>query len=55
MGVILDTSVLIEAERQDFNIDKLTEDRDEEIFGLSVISVSELLHGVHRADSTKGA
>jgi len=53
MGVILDTSVLIEAERQEFNIDKLTEDRDEEIFGLSVISVSELLHGVHRADSTK--
>jgi len=53
MGVILDTSVLIEAERQEFNIDKLTEDRDEEIFGLSVISVSELLHGVHRADSMK--
>ena len=53
MGVILDTSVLIEAERQEFNIDKLTEDRNEEIFGLSVISVSELLHGVHRADSTK--
>jgi len=51
--VILDTSVLIEAERQEFNIDKLTEDRDEEIFGLSVISVSELLHGVHRADSMK--
>ncbi len=53
MGVILDTSVLIEAERQEFNIDKLTKDRNEEIFGLSVISVSELLHGVHRSDSTK--
>jgi predicted nucleic acid-binding protein len=27
--------------------------REEEIFGLSVISVAELLHGVHRADSTR--
>jgi len=53
MGVILDTSVLIEAERQEFDIDKLTENREEESFGLSVISVTELLHGVHRADSIK--
>ncbi len=53
MGVILDTSVLIEAERQEFKIDKLTENREDEIFGLSVITVSELLHGVYRADSTK--
>ena len=53
MGVILDTSVLIEAERRKFEIDPFTENRDEEIFGLSVISVAELLHGVHRADSTK--
>lgn len=53
MGVILDTSVLIEAERRKFEIDTFTENRDEEIFGLSVISVAELLHGVHRADSTK--
>jgi predicted nucleic acid-binding protein len=53
MGVILDTSVLIEAERREFDIDKFTEHREEEIFGLSVITVAELLHGVHRADSTK--
>ena len=53
MGVILDTSVVIEAERREFEIKKFTENREEEIFGLSVISVSELLHGVHRADSTK--
>lgn len=51
MGIILDTSVLIEAEKRDFEIDKFTENREEEIFGLSVITVSELLHGVHRADS----
>jgi len=53
MGVILDTSVLIEAERREFDIDKFTEHREEEAFGLSVITVAELLRGVHRADSTK--
>jgi predicted nucleic acid-binding protein len=53
MGIILDTSVLIEAERQELVIDKFTGNREEEPFGLSVISVAELLHGVHGADSTK--
>jgi predicted nucleic acid-binding protein len=53
MGLILDTSVLIEAERQEVVIDKFTENRKEEIFGLSVITVAELLHGVHRADSIR--
>lgn len=53
MGVILDTSILIEAERQKLAIDTFTANREEETFGLSVISVAELLHGVHRADSTK--
>jgi len=53
MGIILDTSVLIEAERQALVIDKFTDNREEDLFGLSVISVAELLHGVHRADSTK--
>ena len=53
MGVILDTSVLIEAERRKFEIDKFIENRENEVFGLSVISVAELLHGVHRADSKR--
>ena len=52
MGVILDTSVLIEAERRESEIQQFAESREEEVFGLSVISVSELLHGVHRANST---
>lgn len=34
-------------------IDKFTENREEEVFGLSVISIAELLHGVNRADSTR--
>ena len=52
MGVILDTSVLIEAERREPEIQQFAESREEEVFGLSVISVTELLHGVHRANST---
>ena len=53
MGVILDTSVLIEAERREFKVDQFTENRKDEAFGLSVISVAELLHVVHRADSKR--
>ena len=53
MGIILDTSVLIEAERGRFDMETFVDGREEEPFGLSVITVSELLHGVHRADSPK--
>jgi tRNA(fMet)-specific endonuclease VapC len=53
MGIILDTSLLIDAERENWNIKAYIQGREEEPFGLSVISVSELLHGVHRADSKK--
>jgi tRNA(fMet)-specific endonuclease VapC len=51
MGVIFDTSVLIAAERGIFEVDAFVANREEEPFGLSVITVAELLHGVHRADS----
>lgn len=53
MGIILDTSVLIEAERGRLNVEGLIDGRQNEHFGLSVITVAELLHGVHRADSRK--
>ncbi len=53
MGIILDTSLLIAAEGGKRNIEAYIQGREEEPFGLSVISVSELLHGVHRADSNK--
>jgi tRNA(fMet)-specific endonuclease VapC len=53
VGVVLDTSVLIEAERGRLDIDRFIEGKEEELFSLSVISVAELLHGVHRADSAK--
>ncbi len=53
MGVIIDASLLIEAERRQLDIAKFTETREEEPFALSVITVAELLHGVQRADSSK--
>ena len=51
MGIILDTGILIAYERGNLDIDKLVKDNADEPFGLSAITVSELLHGVHRADS----
>lgn len=51
MGIILDTSILIAYESGNLDIDKLVKDNADEPFGLSAITVSELLHGVHRADS----
>jgi predicted nucleic acid-binding protein len=51
MGVILDTSVIIEAERGRLDFKKFTAGRESQPFGLSAITVAELLHGVHRADT----
>lgn len=53
MGVILDTSFLIEAERRESEVSRFVDNGKEEVFGISVITVAELLHGVHRADSTR--
>lgn len=53
MGVIFDTSVLVGLERASSKLDKLILGREGEPFGISAITVSELLHGVHRADSEK--
>jgi tRNA(fMet)-specific endonuclease VapC len=51
LGIILDTSILIEHERGNLDITKFISGRENEEFAISVISVAELLHGVHRADS----
>lgn len=53
MGVIFDTSVLISIERGALALEKLIAGREDEPFGISTVTVSELLHGVHRADSEK--
>lgn len=50
MGVLIDTSILIEHERGRLNLaPHLARRRDEEEIFLSVVTASELLHGVHRA------
>lgn len=51
MGIVIDTSVLIAAERGVFDLPGfLTSLRDTPI-ALSAVTASELLHGVHRAKS----
>jgi tRNA(fMet)-specific endonuclease VapC len=49
MGVLIDASILIEYERGRVDLSRHLEGRDEEEFFLSVVTASELLHGVHRA------
>jgi tRNA(fMet)-specific endonuclease VapC len=49
MGVLIDASVLIEHERGRLELGTRLEARGAEEFFLSVITASELLHGVHRA------
>jgi len=49
MAVLIDASILIEAERRRLDLAQHVAQRQEEEFFLSVITASELLHGVHRA------
>ncbi|CAN5675091.1 hypothetical protein BH23GEM7_BH23GEM7_19360 [soil metagenome] len=49
MGVLIDASVLIEHERKRLDLEHHLEQRVDEEFFLSVVTASELLHGVHRA------
>jgi tRNA(fMet)-specific endonuclease VapC len=49
VGVLIDSSVLIEQERGRLDVHRIVSGREDEEFFLSVITASELLHGVHRA------
>lgn len=49
MGVLIDASILIDAERGRIDIRSRVQGRGDEEFFLSVVTASELLHGVHRA------
>ena len=46
---MIDTSVLIDHERGRVDLEEWIRGREEETFFLSVMTASELLHGVHRA------
>ena len=48
MGTILDSSVLIAAERGQIDLDAILEAVGDEPVALAAITASELLHGVHR-------
>ena len=49
MAVLIDASILIEYERGRLNLERHLTQRQQEEFFLSVVTASELLHGVHRA------
>jgi tRNA(fMet)-specific endonuclease VapC len=49
VGVVLDTSVLVAAERRAVRFEALLESLGEESVALAAITASELLHGCHRA------
>ncbi|HEX4960978.1 MAG TPA: type II toxin-antitoxin system VapC family toxin [Thermoanaerobaculia bacterium] len=51
MAFLIDTSIFIAIERSGGGPSDLLEDLDDEPVALSAITGSELLHGVHRADS----
>jgi len=53
MGILIDSSVLIGFERERTDLARYVRGREEEEMFLSVISASELLHGVHRASDAK--
>lgn len=53
MGVLIDSNVLIDLERQARDLSSYIRGREDEEVFLSVISASELLHGVHRAKRAK--
>ena len=49
MGIVIDASALIDAERGRLNLPAKIKGREQEEFFVSVITASELLHGVWRA------
>jgi tRNA(fMet)-specific endonuclease VapC len=49
MGRLIDTSIVIESERGRLDLNRFISGRGDEEFFISVVTVSELLHGVHRA------
>ena len=51
MGVIFDTSEIITLERNRQKIEEIIQGREDEFFGIRVITVAELLHGVERANT----
>jgi tRNA(fMet)-specific endonuclease VapC len=53
MGILIDSSVFIAAERGRLSFSRHLTERKHEPLALSVLTASELLHGVHRATTSR--
>lgn len=53
MGLLIDTNILIACERGQLDLEQMVASHGDSLIFLSVISASELLHGVHRADDKR--
>jgi predicted nucleic acid-binding protein len=51
VGALIDSSVLIAAERGLLDLDRLLSEHGDNDLAVSAITAAELLHGVHRADT----
>ncbi len=49
MGLLIDTNILIACEKGTLDLNQILSEQGDDTVFLSVISASELLHGVHRA------
>jgi tRNA(fMet)-specific endonuclease VapC len=49
MGALIDSSVLVAAERETLDLGQVLADREQEMAAIAAITASELIHGVHRA------
>lgn len=55
MGILIDSSVLIAAERGQLDLEPLLKDQGQENIAIAAITASELLHGLHRMKGAKRA
>lgn len=51
MDILIDSSILIAAERGQLDLDERLGEHDDDDVGIAAITASELLHGVHRLTS----
>ena len=49
MGIVLDTSILIAAERKQFDLPRFLKGHENQEIAISAVTASELLHGCERA------
>lgn len=55
MGILIDSTVLIAADRGEIDLDAVMEEHAHEAVAIAAITASELLHGVHRLKGARRA